>query len=343
MYPEESDDGLVLVGSLKAERPAEFAARQSGLSPGAFVPRMSTESFCGRRRVLPLWRARASRVEDGPSVGAIVVFSGTLRSPGEPDALGVNLSLQAGEIAMQAEDEELGRWPATAVEIRRFGKTAFEFTAEGDRLIFTPDDPVAFGDSPIVVGEEVDTSGREGRKARKRAKRTEPKPTRDRDSINEQRSGEREEKPEKEKRRARKRPRRHRRTPAELAGGESATGDGAPAAKPDVAGASDTTSDGVQREGGAPSETGTPPSDGRRSGELPEADDGPSTALKGRIHAAWIRTLDIARRYDTFGLDRVPIDTSLRGQEHQHTWDHRVAATSGLGQHICTICGAIRR
>ena len=42
------------------------------------------------------------------------------------------------------------------------------------------------------------------------------------------------------------------------------------------------------------------------------------------------------------GLDRVPIDEDLRGEKHQHTWDHRVAATSGPGKHICTICGKIR-
>ena len=57
----------------------------------------------------------------------------------------------------------------------------------------------------------------------------------------------------------------------------------------------------------------------------------------------WLRTLDVARRHDFLGLDRVPIDVELRGTEHEHTWDHRVAATSGFGKHICTLCGKIRR
>jgi hypothetical protein len=61
------------------------------------------------------------------------------------------------------------------------------------------------------------------------------------------------------------------------------------------------------------------------------------------LNHLWIRTLDMARRYDVFGLDRVPIDENIRGQEHEHTWDHRVAASSGAGAHICMICGKIRR
>ena len=76
---------------------------------------------------------------------------------------------------------------------------------------------------------------------------------------------------------------------------------------------------------------------------MTEADDARSAKPKKTNNGMWIRALDVARKYDTFGLDRVPIDESLRGREHQHTWDHRVAASSGLGKHICTICGAIRR
>ena len=57
----------------------------------------------------------------------------------------------------------------------------------------------------------------------------------------------------------------------------------------------------------------------------------------------WIRTLDTARHHDFFGLDRVQINEDLRGQVHEHTWDHRVAPKAGPGKHICTICGRIRR
>ncbi len=63
---------------------------------------------------------------------------------------------------------------------------------------------------------------------------------------------------------------------------------------------------------------------------------------KEKRASMWIRSLDTARRYDIFGLDRVPVDPNLRGTDHQHTWDHRVVAGSGPGRHICTICGRIR-
>lgn len=79
----------------------------------------------------------------------------------------------------------------------------------------------------------------------------------------------------------------------------------------------------------------------------PETDKEPKSELAperiGKTRrSVWIRTLDSARRHDFLGLDRVPIDESLRGQQHQHTWDHRVAATSGPGKRICTICGRVR-
>ena len=61
-------------------------------------------------------------------------------------------------------------------------------------------------------------------------------------------------------------------------------------------------------------------------------------------HGAWIRTLDLARRYDVFGLDRVPVAIEQRDDpNHTHTWNHRVAPASGPGSFICTICGAFKR
>lgn len=57
----------------------------------------------------------------------------------------------------------------------------------------------------------------------------------------------------------------------------------------------------------------------------------------------WLRTVDAARRRGWFGLDRLPVDESDRHGPHQHTWDHPAAASSGPAQHVCTICGAIRR
>ena len=65
-------------------------------------------------------------------------------------------------------------------------------------------------------------------------------------------------------------------------------------------------------------------------------------APKAKRESRWIRTLDRARPYSVFGLDRVPVDLALRGTDHTHTWDHRAAAPSGPSKHICTVCGKIR-
>ena len=294
---------------------------------------------------MPLWKARASRVQDKPLGGSLVVSSGSLRSPHEPDALNVKLSIRDGEVTMHADDTELGSWPATAVHIRRFGRTAFEFVAEGDRLIFTPDDPATFGDGPIVGGHDADTGGRKRRKPKKRSENAEPKLAWDQDHPEEERHAQRGEAQESPKDRPRKQSRRHRKATAEPAGAKAASLDAVPDTPPTEPGPIDVTSDDAQPA------TDTAPSDGRRQRKSrhkrpvpgPEGGDAQSSEPTAKGNGVWIRALDVARKYDTFGLDRVPIDVSLRGGEHQHTWDHRVAATSGLGKHICTICGAIRR
>jgi len=195
-----------------------------------------------------------------------MVIPGSIRNPDEADALSVKLSISDTEITMRADGTELGNWPSTDVSIRRIDSTSFEFIAEGDRLIFLPDDPATFGHSPLIGGRAASTGSRKGRK---------PK-----------------EKPSKPSRRDRK-------AAAEAARAETV--------------------------------------------RSPQPDEVLSSGPKEKRNRAWIRALDTARRYDIFGLDRVPIDEGLRGQEHQHTWDHRVAASYGPGKHICTICGRIRR
>lgn len=298
---------------------------------------MFTWSFRGRSRLLPFWKARTTR-DAGEAVGGdLVVFSGSLRSPHEADALAVELGFQGGEITMHGAGTELGRWPATAVDIRRFGKTAFEFTAEGDRLIFTPDDPATFGDRLIVPDQDDDTDNPKRRRSKKRSEKDEPKLAVDRDVLEEQRIAGFEAKQEPAKSRAKKRLRGRRKAAKESAGPERERLDLAPDALPADPEPHDIAADDAHQP------IDTTSSDDRREPESPVDDDARSTEFRERIHAAWIGAIDLARKYDTFGLDRVPIDTSLRGQEHEHTWDHRVAATSGLGQHICTICGAIRR
>lgn len=74
----------------------------------------------------------------------------------------------------------------------------------------------------------------------------------------------------------------------------------------------------------------------------PRRERTPPKEPRSKRTSVWIRSLDMARRHDVLGLDRVQVDEKLRGQEHEHTWNSRVAATSGPGRHICTICGKIR-
>ena len=293
---------------------------------------MCTWSFWGRSHVLPLWKARASRAEDKPVGDPPVEFPGSLRSPDDPDALSVKLSIRDTEVTLHADGTQLGSWPVSAVRVRRFDATAFEFTAEGDRLFFTPVDPAAFGDSLIAVPGSEDTGGRKRRKPRKRSDRAEPRPAREMDSPEEEPRVQRRAEQESPKDRSRIRLRRRRRSTA-----EPASVDAGVSAPPDHSGPIDATPDDQQPATEAPS------SARRRKGKSPEPESVHLGEPRTRTNRAWIRALDLARKYDTFGLDRVPIDTRLRGQDHQHTWDHRVAATSGLGKHICTICGAIRR
>jgi hypothetical protein len=68
----------------------------------------------------------------------------------------------------------------------------------------------------------------------------------------------------------------------------------------------------------------------------------PSDARRPRGNGPWIRMIDLARPYSIFSLDRVPVDKRLRGQDHEHTWDHFAARSSGPSHHLCTICGKIR-
>lgn len=72
--------------------------------------------------------------------------------------------------------------------------------------------------------------------------------------------------------------------------------------------------------------------------EAPVAESPPSGPRRG----VRVRMLDAARHNNLFNLERVPIDEGLRGGEHEHSWEHRVATGSGLSSRVCTICGKIR-
>jgi hypothetical protein len=238
---------------------------------------------------LARWRVRGSSSEEDVA-DSVLVVPGSIRSPDETDALGVTLRITEHEITMHADGSELGKWNTSAVEILPIDMTSFEFIAEGERLIFEPDDPTAFAIIPLVGGTVEEKDARRGLRWKKKqddgasAKATGDSQRKAAKSNNELAA--RQEKPRSVRRREK----------TERA--KSAPAKGSTVAKP----------------------------------SKPEQ----------KRNGVWIKTLDAARRYDVLGLDRVPIDEALRGQKHEHTWDHRVAATSGPGKHICTICGKIR-
>jgi hypothetical protein len=288
---------------------------------------------------LPRWMARASRSEDGLVGGSVLVVSGALRSPDEADALSVELSIADAEITMRADGTELGSWPATAVHIRRIDSTGFEFIAEGDRLIFTPDDSATFGEIPIVGGHVAGTGNRAGRKSKKKKKSddAEPRLAWYQDFPGEERRRAAQDSPNEK---PSKPPRRHRKTTVESAGAAAARLEVEPVPPSTV-----TESIYATLEADVASSDRLRQRNSRREAPATglEIDDALSQEPTEKGNGVWIRALDVARKYDVFGLDRVPIDEGLRGQGHQHTWDHRVVSSSGLGKHICTICGAIRR
>jgi hypothetical protein len=263
------------------------------------------------------------------------VISGSIRIPNEEDALSVKLSMSATEITLRTDGADLGEWPSTAVDIRPIDSTSFEFIAEGDRLIFMPDDPVAFGDSPLVIGPADENRRRKSGKTKNNSDVAGPV------SAKEQASSEREHRPRRRKaakesseEKPSKPSRRERKATAAAARAEAV-----PVPPSSGSGSDEDTQDGelpVVHEEPALSPRPQAP-------EESEFNDTPRTGPKERLNRAWLRSLDTARRYDLFGLDRVPIDEESRGQEHQHTWDHRVAVESGAGNRICTICGKIRR
>jgi hypothetical protein len=238
---------------------------------------------------LSRWRVSGSSSEEDVA-DSVLVVPGSIRSPDETDALVVTLRIAGQEIAMHADGSELGKWNTTAVEILPIDVTSFEFIVEGDRLIFSPDDPSAFAIIPLVSGTVDEKATPRG--LRRKKKQDDDASTRTAGESRPNATKSNNQSPT-----AQKKPRRSRRREKTAA------------AKP------------------------------VRPKLSTEATSNKSEEKRKRV---WIRTLDAARKYDVLGLDRVPIDENLRGQKHEHTWDHRVAATSGPGKHICTICGKIR-
>ncbi|MGI9585660.1 MAG: hypothetical protein ACR2N7_08735 [Acidimicrobiia bacterium] len=209
---------------------------------------------------------RGAKQKDGEVDESPVVFRGSIRSAEESDSLQVEVSMSDGNIILQTADTELGSWPLAEVQTRRIDSTTFDFIAEGDQLIFTPEDAEAFAVGPLVVRPEPESGRRKRSRAKKRA------------SADQQ------------------------------------------AAAADAPEASTSAGEAVDA---------VPPA--------PKTASAATTKQSLRM-----RMLDAARHNSFFDLDRVPIDETLRGSEHQHSWEHRVATGSGLASRVCTICGKIR-
>jgi len=320
---------------------------------------------------LPRKKASAPRSEDELSGGSRIVAPGSIRTPDDSDALSVELSIDSFEVDLRSGREELGSWLTSTVTIRRIDATSFEFIAEGDRLIFTPDDPGAFGAHPAVAEPEVEKRGRrrktekakKAKKADKAAKKADKAAKKaDKASIRAEKRSARKAASDNQEPAASEpeddRPRVEASPPASLEertaaikaklGETSSEPEPTLSVDPETEIGEDSVALKVEvdvpgDEAGTPAEPHRQIRFGRKSKEERpgQEDEEPEESGDG-LNRVWMHTIDIARKYDILGLDRVPIDEKLRGEEHVHTWDHRVAWKSGPGAHICTICGKVR-
>lgn len=132
----------------------------------------TVRSVEGRSIALSRWRFNASSSPEASDENVELVISGSIRTSDKGDTLSVELSMSGSEIMLDADGSELGRWDATAVVIRQIDATKFEFIAEGDRLIFMPDNPAAFGIIPFGGGHDSIGGRRKGRRAKQAKEET---------------------------------------------------------------------------------------------------------------------------------------------------------------------------
>lgn len=270
----------------------------------------------------------------------VAVFDGSLRNLYDTSGLDVTLSLTADQISVVSDDGDLGTWPIDAVAICPYDTISYEFYAEGDLLLFTPNDPVGFRTSPFVVGLPPEPEHHKQRAPRRRS--ASPKAGR---AIADARK--------KKARRADKKARES----TEAASGKPPSPS---APSPSPAEEAPRAQISPPRDGDVPDTAAVvPPSDADEpalEAEVPPTPNGDTrdpggsdseevkqaAAKPGMLTSVWLGVLDRVRRRDILDLNRVPVDRKLRGHEHTHTWDHRVATGEGLTNHLCTICGKVR-
>ena len=327
------------------------------------------------------------------------VYAGALRDPNESGALTVTLSVWSDQIVMHNDDVELGEWSRGSVRIIPLDSTSYEFVAEGDRLIFIPDDRAAFdavakpsipSGSPQAADQRKKSKSRSG-SAKKTSRSTVARVTSAIPSSATTKKVKKARQSKKTKAAAAatasetsqsttKKPKRIRTRAVRATDTSTAHADAPPRpwrrtkakpapppnpepatsaqprqpVDPDVTPPSGEVATSIRSETAAEAEVDAPKNQ-RRSLKAPRARvpslEGARTEAPAQGEATttgwvkpkrWIRLIDSVRVYSVFGLDRVPVDTSLRGSEHQHTWDHRAAASSGPSKHICTICGRLK-
>lgn len=213
--------------------------------------------------------------------------AGVVRVPGESDPLTVSLSISATHVLMTSEGAELGSWALSDVRISRIDPFSFAFVAEGDRVVFVPDDAKSFAAHPAVGAE----TARAGTGSRLKVK--------DRLTV-------------------------RRKAPTQRTASKGGAS-GAPRRSKSTE--NDAGSRSTRREKSKP----------QRRVKRAEA----SSNDVGRT-GLWLKVIDSARYNGWFGLDRVPVHLDQRGKDHQHTFDHGAAATTGLGRRVCTVCGKVR-
>ncbi len=249
---------------------------------------------------------------------------GSIRTAVDTTKVRIELALWNDRVVMRASDGELGDWPSAAVRLRPIDAGQFDLFAEGDHLIFAPDDPAAFRSGLLVVEDEPSQDTDQTRKEKRQARKAEMKETK----------------------RTRKAEKRSEKEPGDRVN-DSVGSNPVPVEAPEEVQSPSQDSpehkhDPRPADTDAGTETDIPDEKPDTAPEPESVSQPPPKPPKARRRALRLRLIDAARTRSLLDLDRVQIDMRQRGQDHQHTWEHRVAASSGPTSFICTICGRIK-
>jgi hypothetical protein len=96
-------------------------------------------------------RMKRSRSDDRQQTSGPIVVTGAIEVPSQPEPLAVTLTVDTFSVAMRTKDMELGSWLLAEVTITPITSKRFAFEAEGDRLVFRPDDPAILSSHTIVT------------------------------------------------------------------------------------------------------------------------------------------------------------------------------------------------